>query len=102
MASMRTLLSIAPNLKLPKEAVTETFAILGKRGAGKTTTARVLTKGCWRSAFRSWCLIQPVFGGACAHPPMAPATVTRYSSSAAITRVYRSGRPAAPWSPMSL
>ena len=44
MASKHTLLSIAPNLKLPEEAVTETFAILGKRGAGKTTTARVLTE----------------------------------------------------------
>jgi hypothetical protein len=44
MASTRTLLSIAPNLKLPEEAVTETFAILGKRGAGKTTTTRVLTE----------------------------------------------------------
>ena len=44
MASTRTLLSIAPNLKLPEEAVTETFAILGKRGSGKTTTARVLTE----------------------------------------------------------
>jgi len=44
MASTRTLLSIAPNLKLPEEAVTETFAILGKRGSGKTTTTRVLTE----------------------------------------------------------
>lgn len=30
--------------QLPDEAVTETFAILGKRGSGKTTTARVLTE----------------------------------------------------------
>ena len=44
MASTRTLLSIAPNLKLPEEAVTETYAILGKRGSGKTTTTRVLTE----------------------------------------------------------
>jgi len=52
MASARTLLSIAPNLTPPEEAVTETFPILGKRGAGKTTTARVLTENCSRSAFR--------------------------------------------------
>ncbi len=31
-------------LELPEEAVTETFAILGKRGVGKTTTARVLAE----------------------------------------------------------
>lgn len=37
-------LTLAPGLNLPLEAVTETFAILGKRGSGKTTTARVLTE----------------------------------------------------------
>ena len=38
------MLSIGVGLELPEEAVTETFAILGKRGVGKTTTARVLTE----------------------------------------------------------
>jgi len=38
------MLSIGAGLELPEEAVTETFAILGKRGVGKTTTARVLTE----------------------------------------------------------
>src|SRR5664279_2404996 len=38
------MLVVGPDLKLPEEAVTETFAILGKRGVGKTTTARVLTE----------------------------------------------------------
>lgn len=30
--------------QLPEQAITETFAILGKRGSGKTTTARVLAE----------------------------------------------------------
>ena len=37
-------LSIASDLTLPIEAVTETFAILAKRGAGKTYTANVLAE----------------------------------------------------------
>jgi DNA helicase HerA-like ATPase len=37
-------LSIATNLTLPAEAVTQTFAILAKRGVGKTYTASVLTE----------------------------------------------------------
>lgn len=35
-------INLGDGLSLPDEAVTETFAILGKRGAGKTSTARVL------------------------------------------------------------
>lgn len=38
------MLTIAENLKLPLDAVTQTFAILAKRGAGKTYTAAVLTE----------------------------------------------------------
>lgn len=37
-------LRIADNLVLPAEAVTQTFAILAKRGVGKTYTASVLTE----------------------------------------------------------
>jgi hypothetical protein len=37
-------LRIADNLTLPAEAVTQTFAILAKRGVGKTYTASVLTE----------------------------------------------------------
>lgn len=37
-------LRLAPDLIVPIDAVTETFAILGKRGSGKTTTARVLAE----------------------------------------------------------
>ncbi len=37
-------LHIAPKLSLPIEAETETFAIIGKRGVGKTSTAVVLTE----------------------------------------------------------
>src|SRR5262245_30134216 len=41
---MKTL-ALAKDLKLPLlEAVTQTFAILGKRGSGKTTTATVLVE----------------------------------------------------------
>lgn len=35
-------LRIASNLTLPPEACTQTFAILAKRGAGKTYTAAVM------------------------------------------------------------
>lgn len=31
-------------IRLPEETVTETFVVLGKRGSGKTTTARVITE----------------------------------------------------------
>ncbi|NHC36891.1 helicase HerA-like domain-containing protein [Scytonema millei] len=37
-------LHIAPNLSIPLEAVTQTFAILAKRGAGKTYTALVIVE----------------------------------------------------------
>ena len=37
-------LSLAPGLKLPLEAATQTFAILGKRGSGKTNTSVVITE----------------------------------------------------------
>ena len=37
-------LTLGPGLVLPHEAVTETFAILAKRGAGKTYTAAVLVE----------------------------------------------------------
>jgi len=37
-------LTLGPGLVLPVEAVTETFAILAKRGAGKTYTAAVLVE----------------------------------------------------------
>src|SRR5919204_489685 len=37
-------LKIARGLRLPVEAITQTFAILAKRGVGKTYTAAVLTE----------------------------------------------------------
>ena len=37
-------LVISPDLKLPAEALTETFAFLAKRGAGKTYAAKVLAE----------------------------------------------------------
>jgi len=39
-----TRLRLAPELVLPAEAVTQTFAILAKRGAGKTYTALALVE----------------------------------------------------------
>lgn len=38
------MLELSPALKLPVDAVTETFAILGKRGGGKTYCASVLVE----------------------------------------------------------
>ena len=37
-------MKIAPNLTLPDEAVTQTFALLARRGAGKTHTASVIAE----------------------------------------------------------
>jgi DNA helicase HerA-like ATPase len=41
---MRPTLKISKELSLPAEAVTETFAILAKRGAGKTYTSAVMVE----------------------------------------------------------
>lgn len=38
------MLKIAPHLSLPIEAVTQTFALLARRGAGKTHTASVIAE----------------------------------------------------------
>jgi DNA helicase HerA-like ATPase len=38
------MLKLADNLKLPVDAVTQTFAIFGKRGAGKSNTATVMAE----------------------------------------------------------
>jgi RNA polymerase sigma factor (sigma-70 family) len=45
-------LCLSPDLTLPVDAVTETFAILGKRGAGKTTAASVLVEELHRHGGR--------------------------------------------------
>ncbi|HEX8144761.1 MAG TPA: helicase HerA-like domain-containing protein [Pyrinomonadaceae bacterium] len=45
-------LRIADNLLLPVEAVTQTFAILAKRGVGKTYTASVLTEEMLKARLR--------------------------------------------------
>lgn len=37
-------ITLASNLHLPLEAVTQTFAVLGKRGSGKTNTSGVMTE----------------------------------------------------------
>lgn len=40
----KTVLQIAPNLRLPLDAVTQTFAVMAIRGVGKTHTATVLAE----------------------------------------------------------
>lgn len=52
-------LTLSPNLKLPIEAVTETFGIIAKRGAGKTYTAKVLAEELERVG-ASFVIIDPV------------------------------------------
>lgn len=42
---MATKIALAKNLSLPIDAVTETFALLAKRGAGKSYTASVMVEG---------------------------------------------------------
>lgn len=37
-------ITLARDVRLPADAVTQTFAILGRRGSGKTTTAKVLVE----------------------------------------------------------
>jgi len=37
-------LRIAENLELPRDAITQTFAILARRGVGKTYTASVVVE----------------------------------------------------------
>lgn len=46
---MDTPIRISPTLALPIDAITQTFAILGKRGRGKTNTAVVLAEELIRS-----------------------------------------------------
>ena len=44
-------IKLAPNLSLPAEAVTQTFALLARRGAGKTHTASVLAEEMLAAGF---------------------------------------------------
>lgn len=50
------MLNIADNLKLPLEAVTQTFGILGKRGGGKTYTAKVIAEEMIRAGAHVACI----------------------------------------------
>ncbi len=56
---MRTTLRISKDVALPLEAVTQTFAILAKRGAGKTNTAVVMTEEMLEAKLPV-CVIDPV------------------------------------------
>src|SRR5690349_13953118 len=53
------MLQLAENLSLPLQAVTETFAILGRRGTGKTSTGVVLTEEMLKAG-QHVCVLDPV------------------------------------------
>lgn len=55
---MRDLLRISDDLELPAEAVTETFAMLAKRGTGKSNAAVVMAEEMWRLRL-PWVAIDP-------------------------------------------
>jgi uncharacterized protein len=57
-ASTDTGLEIVPGLRLPAEAVTETFALLAKRGAGKSNTAAVLAEELHHAGL-PWVAVDP-------------------------------------------
>jgi len=52
-------LLIANNLKLPLEAVTQTFAIIAKRGVGKTYTAAVMIEEMLKAGLPV-CIVDPI------------------------------------------
>jgi uncharacterized protein len=52
-------LRLSNDFALPAEAVTETFAILAKRGVGKTYTASVLVEELLKAALRT-VVVDPV------------------------------------------
>jgi len=52
-------LRLAPDLALPAEAVTRTFAILAKRGVGKTYTAAVLVEELLTAGLHT-CVVDPI------------------------------------------
>lgn len=52
-------LTLAPNLKLPAEAVTETFAIIAKRGMGKTYLGSVMAEEMIGNGHQV-CVIDPI------------------------------------------
>ncbi len=55
---MPAALAISPELSLPIDAVTETFGILAKKGAGKSNAAVVMAEEMW-SAGVPWVAIDP-------------------------------------------
>lgn len=56
---MKLLLHIAPGLALPVEAATQTFGILGKRGGGKTYTAKVMAEEMIQAGVHV-CAVDPI------------------------------------------
>ena len=71
-------LALGPGLVLPVEAVTETFAVLAKRGAGKTYTAAVLVEEMLGAGCRWWWSTRSGCGGGCARARTAPGTAYRW------------------------
>ena len=56
---MTTELHLAPDLVLPAEAVTQTFAILAMRGSGKTYTAAVMVEEMAKAAL-PFAVVDPI------------------------------------------
>lgn len=56
---MQAYLHLSDSLKIPQSAVTETFAILAKRGKGKTYTAKVFAEELFK-AKQPVCVLDPV------------------------------------------
>jgi uncharacterized protein len=54
-----TKLRISPDLSLPPEAITQTFAILAKRGVGKTYTAAVMVEEMLKAGLPV-CVVDPI------------------------------------------
>jgi hypothetical protein len=83
-------LRLSNDFTLPAEAVTETFAILAKRGVGKTYTASVLVEELLKAGLRT-----VASGGVCGRRPMASALDCRSSSWAATMAMCRWSSPPA-------
>jgi uncharacterized membrane protein len=56
---MKTPLCIAPDLALPLDAVTQTFGILGKRGGGKSYTAKIMAEEMIKASAHI-CAVDPI------------------------------------------
>jgi Helicase HerA, central domain len=80
-------LHLSKDLRLPVEAVTQTFAILAKRGVGKTDTAAVIVEELLNAGLQGSWWIRSACGGGCGPRPTASTRVFPSSSWAASTAI---------------